>query len=311
MKKTLVLLLAVWGCVAAAVSAMEFPAIEKWRPEGEIRTYTRDSLWEAINGAAELFISYGFQEMTMRDIRSGDLIVTVSIYDMGDALNAYGIYVSERGEDNPILGIGTESVLLPPYQALLLKDRYYVKMDVFEGEIDGPRGRDLLTAFSRALPGSTGLPAELQALPAGGKLQRTENYIKESCFGLSELRECVYARYGSEAKPYRLFFIARGADALLQEVEQKWRTHRSPGTVIRYRKVPYSGLVGMVLTPKGLFGVADSRDEAEMVMRLKQLTDQIAPADGCTSETSDYGGKSRPETGDALESSRRGLTDHP
>ena len=286
-KRAIAVLLAVWICHTPDVSAMEFPTIEKWRPEGEARTYTRDNLWQAINGAAEQFISYGLQEMTSQDIRSGNLIVTVSIYDMGDSLNAYGIYVTEKGDDDTVLGIGTESVLLPPFQALLLKDRYYVRMDVFEGEIDASSGRGLLAAFSDVLPGATTLPVELQMLPAGGKLQDTEGYIKRSCFGLSELRECVYAQYGPRTRPYRAFAIARGADTLLSEIEKKWKPRSFPGGTLLYRRVPYMGLVGVTATEKGLFGVADVKDESEMAVLLQQLVNQVAPPSGLASDKGD------------------------
>jgi hypothetical protein len=276
MRSLIALLLAVSISAIGGVSAAEFPTIGTWAPEGEPRTYAAENLWEAINGGAELFIAYGVREMSEQDIRSGNLIVAVQIYDMGDPLNAYGIYTTERGPDDPKFRIGTESIITP-FQVLLLKGRYYVKADVLEGEIGEAKGKDLLASLNDALPGSTAFPPELQVLPTNGKLENTERYIKESFLGLSELRECVYAQYGSEARPYQIFAIVRDKDMILEGLKRKWKNRAFQGRVLLYRQIPYKGLVGVIATEKGILGLAGTENATELEKRFGQLLGQTAP----------------------------------
>ena len=65
-----------------SASAADFPDVAGWKPEGGAKIYDSESLWEYINGAAELFLAYGFQELRVRDLGSGELVMTVSIYDL-------------------------------------------------------------------------------------------------------------------------------------------------------------------------------------------------------------------------------------
>ena len=209
--------------------------------------------------------------MTMQDIKSGDLIVTVYIYDMGSALNAYGIYTTERGADDERLPIGTESILLPPYQVLQLKNQYYIKIDAFEGEIDTVSGYSLLRALEKGLPGSSDSPGELASLPKENKIADSERYIKQSFLGLSELDECIYARYEAEDKPFRIFYVVRDAENIWQKLTEKWTSGSSGNMVLLYREIPYQGPIGIIKTEKGLFGVTDVDDVSQMNERLGHL----------------------------------------
>ena len=106
-----------------SASAADFPDVAGWKPEGGAKTYDSESLWEYINGAAELFLAYGFQELRVRDLGSGELVMTVSIYDQGTSLNAYGVFDTESPDDATRFAIGGGAVVLAPYQALMIKDR--------------------------------------------------------------------------------------------------------------------------------------------------------------------------------------------
>ncbi|MEJ2628983.1 MAG: hypothetical protein P8078_10545, partial [bacterium] len=77
--------------------SFDFPSLPGWQQVGEVKMYHSDNLWEYINGAADHFISYGFEELTYGDISKDELTVTVNVYDMGSVLNAFGIYTSEKG----------------------------------------------------------------------------------------------------------------------------------------------------------------------------------------------------------------------
>ncbi len=256
-----------------------FLAIDGWEPQGEATTYDAAGLWELINGAADTFLSYGFEGVTVQNYSAGEVTVTVGAYDMGTPLNAFGIYRTEAPTDVEALAVGTEAVVSPPYQCLLLKDRYYVKIDAYEGEIDDATGRALVEAVAKAIPGNDGLPPEFAALPADGMVVGSAQFTKSGLLGLAELDECVHAVYRDDSgEEFRAFVVLVAdedeADILWTELASTWTESDLDGAPAIFREVPYSGLVGMAGGPKGLVGVADCADEAQMLDRLRFLRSQ-------------------------------------
>ena len=132
MKRFLILMLA--ACVfAVPAAAMDIPELDGWEPTADQRAFGPDSLWVYINGAADQFLSHGFRELRCRDLQAGEVAATVSVYDMGNPLNAFGIYGVEAASGGDVVEAGARAVMSPPYQALLLKGRYYVKVESFGG----------------------------------------------------------------------------------------------------------------------------------------------------------------------------------
>lgn len=248
----------------------DFPELEGWTRVGEVLTYDADTLWEYINGAAELFVEYDVQTCRTTDFSMGDLTVTVDLYDMGTPLNAYGVYERESyTEGSPFPG-ATSAVISPPYQALLLKGSIYAKVNAYEGELTEAAGRDLLEALAGSLSGTTELPPELGLLPEAGMVAGSEGYKRLAFMGLTELSDCVYAEYAHEGEEaWQGFAVLPAAAASVWDVlAAEWTAvEHGDGTVL-YREVPYQGLVGAVRTAEGILGVSGAADEAELLARL-------------------------------------------
>jgi hypothetical protein len=275
MKNCIRLFIAAMLMIGSAVAA-DFPKIEGWKPVSEVKAYQPENLWEYIDGAAELFLSYGFREMVCCDLSANDRVVTVYIYDMGTPLNAFGIYRTERPDGIERLSVGAEGTVLPPYQCLLLKGRFYVKVDAYEGEISETIGKALLAAVAKALKGENAFPEEFAQLPKEGQVAGSERYVRENYLGLADLNRCVYAEYmGEKGKGYQIFTMLPGEkESIKREWENlsaKWKARDHKGTRVLYRTIPYKGFVGTVLVKGKIFGVSDAEDEAEMLNRIENL----------------------------------------
>jgi hypothetical protein len=268
---TITLAFAAMSCQPAPQGFLE---IEGWIPQGEPATYGADGLWELINGAADTFLAYGFEEVTVQRYSQQGVTVSIAAYDMGTPLDAFGVYRTEAPAEEPALQIGAEAVVSPPYQSLLLKDRYYVKVEAYEGEIDRATGEALVSAIAAALPGENGLPAEFAALPSTGMVPGSARYTRESLFGLSELKDCVHASYtdGSGGE-YQAFAVLDGsADEVWALLESEWQALELDGTSVRFREVPYSGLVGAFRSDSQLVGATGAVDEAQLLERLRLIS---------------------------------------
>ncbi len=265
-------------CLFAVSSlfAFDFPDIPGWNPVSDVMSYTSENLYEYIDGAADQFIAYGFVELLSRDLAAESLKVTVDIYDMGELLNAYGIYKTERPRDEATLAIGSEAYVAPPYQALMFKAHFYVKINAFEGEITAENIVPLLTGLAAAFPGEPGFPEQLSALPPAGKIPDSEGYAREAFLGLAELNNCLYAFYEADGKQFRYFIILPDGKAtsasIWQELKKKWQQIEKNRRSVLVRNVPYVGLIGLTIAGDRIIGVTDCNDTAELLARLSAVS---------------------------------------
>jgi hypothetical protein len=253
-----------------------FPEVDGWALVSEVREYDADNLWEYIDGAAELFVEYELESCHTGDLSAGDLVVTVDYYDMGTPLNAFGVYVRERPEPGIVLAGATEALISPPYQALLLKGRTYVKVNVFEGELTEAAGRSLLEAIARALPGTAQYPTELELLPQSGRVPGTSGFQREGFLGLTELTDCLYAEYSTDGveswQGFAMLLDSQSsADAAWERLSGLWQHLESQQQTVLYREIPYRGLVGVIRTGSRIIGAVGASDQAQLLGRLTAL----------------------------------------
>jgi hypothetical protein len=247
-----------------------FPEVEGWTQSSEAQVYTADNLWEYIDGAAVLFVEYGVRTCMTADLSAADVSATIDLYDMGSPLAAVGVFLREAGGRGVDLAGATLAALSPPYQALMVKGSTYAKVNVFEGELTESAGRQLLEGLAASLPGQAAMPAELALLPEAGKVSGSEGYQPGSFLGLTELSDCVYADYvGADGATYEGFVVLpAAAPGVWEALADPWQSFELDGLTVRYREVPYSGLVGLIQTDAGLFGVSGAADEAQLRERL-------------------------------------------
>jgi len=204
------------GHTAASVSAAGmtefFPELEGWAKEGEPELYIPDDLFEYIDGAADLYLSYAFEELAMTSYAGGDKrSLTIEIYRHGDLRNAFGIYSQERPKDGRFVAIGTEGY----YDKGVLNffhGPYYIKITGFYlGEDDE---RALTTAaeeVARRLEQNPVFPEVLACFPPENKIAHTECFVAANVLGYGFLHSAYAADYDIGGSTTRVF-IFEGKD---------------------------------------------------------------------------------------------------
>ena len=68
------------------------PAVREWGLSEDPQNYFPENLFEYINGAAEIYLSYDFHELIVAQYaKSGtESALAVEIYDMGSSTNGFG-----------------------------------------------------------------------------------------------------------------------------------------------------------------------------------------------------------------------------
>ncbi len=260
--------------LSCAAEPSGFPQVEGWTQSTEVRIYTAENLWEYIDGAAVLFEEYGIRTCSTADLSTSDVSVTIDLYEMPSPLAAVGVFRTENSAGELKLAGTTVAAVSPPYQALVVKGATYAKVNVYEGEITESQGRQLLVDLAASLPGDAGMPGEFSLLPEERKVAGSEGYKPGSLLSLEELTDCVFASYQEDdGETWEGFVVLPGSAPEVWEIlADRWESLEHGGFPVFYREVPYSGLVGVMRTDRGIFGVSGAAGEAELRERLSAFT---------------------------------------
>ncbi len=260
--------------VSCAERPSAFPEVEGWTQSGEVRIYNADNLWQYIDGAAMLFVEYGVRTCMTADMSAAGVSVTVDLYEMGSPLGAVGVFKRESAVGEVNLTGATIAAISPPYQALMVRGSTYAKVNVYEGELTESEGRQLLEGLAASLPGEAVMPQEFSLLPEEGKVAGSEGYQPGPFLSLAELTDCLYAEYeGREGETWEGFVVLPSAASRVWEaLDERWDSLEHDALTVRFREVPYSGLVGVARTDSGMFGVSGAADEAQLRERLGRFT---------------------------------------
>jgi hypothetical protein len=254
--------------------AYSFPEMVGWKQSGEIQIFSRANLYDYINGGADLFLKYDFQELKVAEYENDrKAFVTIEVYRHKTPIDAFGIYSQERLSNANYLEVGAQGYSEKGVLNFLAAD-CYVKMS----SVDiGPEDQTVLLAFANMLVANLGgkgsLPSILSAFPREGEKKNSEKFISREFLGYSFFHSGFTADYELSGKKFKLFVI-EGIDKndcrnMIQEYLKHTGNLQTKVEESRFQlKDPYHG--GMDFYWKGnyIWGALDLDDET---LRFKFL----------------------------------------
>jgi hypothetical protein len=182
--------LAVFACVAAAAPTCSL--VPGWTEDGKPRFYTADNLFEYMDGNAEGYILYNFQEMHGITCKQGEVTFVIDISDMGDPDFSFGMFTFTRDLRQPAYPVGMGGQIVPR-RLIFAKDKYYIEIAANpEGDYTASL-KAWAAALDKSVPGTTVPPPSLQWFPSAG--QQSLRLVPESVLGLRLLRRGYLAQY--------------------------------------------------------------------------------------------------------------------
>ena len=185
-----------------------FPEIQGFYKTGDPVSYKPDTLFEYIDGAAELYLMYDFKGLSLQVYKDkqGNTI-TAEIYDQQNVDNSFGIYSQERPFECEFISIGTQANYMEGYLNFY-QGRYYVKIS---GYNLGKKDREYLTSAGKKIAGMLGAenlpPKMLKAFPDEHKSKNKEEYIARDFLGYPFFKKVFTAEYENAGTDYKLFII--------------------------------------------------------------------------------------------------------
>ncbi len=167
---------------------------------GEHR-YTRENLYEHVDGHAEYFIGAGFVGLTVTEYvvavsRTEQPDIQVEVYDMGKGIQAFGVLVDESGENPRAVSVGTMGFSTSG-GVNFIKGRYYVKINAYNSKAPALKFAE---EFSDTLStGQDSFSKVFSRFPDLGKVEKTR-FVKEGYRGLDFLHNVIERGYSTGEK---------------------------------------------------------------------------------------------------------------
>jgi hypothetical protein len=255
--------------------------------------YSPEDLWKYINGEAEFYIAYGFVSLIGANYApesGGTYSLGVDIFDMGDKLNAFGVFQSKRGSERSSLKVGAASFGSEGY-VVFYKDQYYVEVLSFGDRKKGDTGH--VTAARKVaekIRGDASPPHELSYLPEPGRIKGSERYVKGGILGHAFLDRGLVADYRIEGDTVSAFvaFFPSSKDAISSFEKHKGFSQRSGAKCIPLSGFEKHGYASqephhkeILVAQEGAFvvGVYDLIKAEKGMALLKDVIERIKPAD--------------------------------
>jgi hypothetical protein len=256
--------------------AFVFPEMAGWRQSGEIQTFIPKTLFEYINGGADLYLTYDFQELKVAEYSNEKKAsVTIEVYRHRTPTRAFGIYSQERLSDANFVEIGTQGYI-EENVLNFMAGPYYVKIS---GIHTGPEDREILLAFAKKVAENLGekgtLPSILSSFPEEGKKKNSEKFIPIKFLGYAFLHSAFTSDYEVSGTKFKLFVIEGGGGndckEMIQNYLQQTRTPEKKAVEGRYKILdPYHGEIELQWQGKYIWGILSLKnpDDRSKYLRL-------------------------------------------
>jgi hypothetical protein len=153
-----------------------------WKKSDPPKRFTEADLYGYIDGGAELFLEYGFEQLTVQKYRSGADDFTVEMYRMTDAAAGLGIYLMKAGKETPVAGF-RERHTANRYQMMFCRNRYFVIVNNLSGkETLAPVQAQFASYIASKLPAAAAV-TDLQLLPREGLVPGSTRLVR-GAYGL-------------------------------------------------------------------------------------------------------------------------------
>ena len=242
----LLLALLLAGCGGKPASLADvFPgadAFPDWTPAGAVEVFDRENIFDLVDGQADAFFAYGFEQVAVRRYENAEgTVLRVEVWQLATPADAYGLFTTSIAGMPVAIGPSTSSGHRnggdadPGRRLAFWQDRYTVQVRARQ-ELPDADLRAFAEAVSAALPAGGERPALVDRLPPDGLVERSAIFFHEeisiqnelwlggeNLLGLGPETDGVLARYEVGGAAAQLLLVqyppAEAASAGLEALE--------------------------------------------------------------------------------------------
>jgi hypothetical protein len=277
----MILLVLSCGFISRAQDSL-FPKISGWTITQEDQVYDSNNLWDIIDGAADLYLEYAFDNLQIARYTSADSIeVKVELYRHQTETDAFGIYSQERDPGYNFIPLGVQGYL---QQGVLnfLDGVYYIKLSTYQtGVIAQNALRIIGNRLDEHLNQKNAFPAVLKMFPMTGKLANSEQYVARNFLGYSFLNNAYLASYNDDGA-FKVFIIETESPEKARIMVSEYLKVLPKESVTMIEKNRYnirdahSGEIVIIVQKAYLYGAINYTHTQKRDFLLKEITGAIA-----------------------------------
>jgi len=208
------------GPVNAEAQSMPIQ-IGEWKADGKDQVFDRETIFKYIDGGAELYLAYDFHQVFSRKFTGpGNSEIVLDIYDMGTASDAFGIFTSEREDEDANIGQGSEfgGGLLRFWKGC----KFVSILNNGSSENADQAVIELGKAVDQALPAAGSEPDLLKCLPQENLDKKKTRFFhhsllldkhyfvaNENILNLGPKTDCVLAEYPLNSEDFLILLVVR------------------------------------------------------------------------------------------------------
>lgn len=149
------------------------------KPKTAVKEYAGKTLYDFLNGGAELYIDYDIATAANAEYKAGDAIIEVTVCDMGTPEGAFGRYSLDRYAEAEFADIGNEAYKTPA-SLYFWKGKYYCRLISFK---PSPNAEEAMIELGKTIASriktSAATPGLLSLLPATFRVAKSEKYFRK------------------------------------------------------------------------------------------------------------------------------------
>ena len=177
-----------------------------WTPVGEVQTFDTKNLYDLVNGQADAFFAYAFEQVAVQTYKNdqGESL-RLEVWRLGTPADAYGLFTTFRAGSPVLIGNGGDAD--PGRRLDFWQDQYFVRISAVS-PLDDSSLQGLAEEVAAALPVGGEPPPLVARLPKSGLLENSDLFFHQeisiqsylwlggqNLLALSPKTDAVLARY--------------------------------------------------------------------------------------------------------------------
>ncbi len=208
-----------------------------WVRKPEVSVFVGDSLFEYINGAAEMYHKYGFVDLHAAEYEKGEAIITADLYRFPDSDLAYGMFTTLRPDEPDTVTLGVEGFAYDT-NWIYVKGPYLANVYTYD-DVDMDELWEVAATIEGGLHGTIAVPAAFGLFPRDGRVRYSEKIYAEAFLSQEALSYVYAVDYGRDGRRVTLFLSDDPGSKKLNAWRAAAEEVHDPD--MGYQHLPYDG----------------------------------------------------------------------
>jgi hypothetical protein len=213
--------------------------------------YNNETLFDYIDGAAELYLSYGFDTVISRTYAcAGEMDIVAEVFDMHAARDAFGAFTNMREKNQNEFGQGSQQI---EGSLIFWKDHYFISVSTNKTTGKSVAAiRAIAASIDKAIVATGTVPPVLHMLPQEGLVPEGYCYFHHyiwlnsyyfianyNILDVADSTNAVVAKYGPADKRVYLLLVQypdeKKASAAFDKFKNDFAPELKPGNAIQLK----------------------------------------------------------------------------